>query len=342
MKGIIIAGGFGTRLRPLTYSRPKHLLPVGNRPFLEYQVALLREHGVSEIVFATNYFADKIEAHFGDGSGFGVKMRYALENEPLGTAGAIHNAAGLLEPDTLLVFNGDILTDFDVRGIVDFHRERGAQATIALRPVQRPHAFGALDADADGRVRAWREPSEEEKKRVAALLESSIAKTGETDYINAGIYVLEPEVIARIPTDRSVSIERETYPALLKSGAPVYGIAPEGFWMDMGHPEQYLLANAAVLRRKVATQVPYSAAEAGSSTAQDAAIDDATTLGRNVSIGSGSRISECIIMDGVRVGGNVQLDGVIAEEDVIIEDEVTAGRGTVLARGTIIRRGSRL
>src|SRR5262245_14463977 len=140
MKGIIIAGGFGTRLRPLTYDRPKHLLPVANRPFLEYQVALLRRHGITEIVFATNYLADRIEAHFGDGSRFGVAMRYALETEPLGTAGAIRNAAALCGGDTVLVLNGDILTDFDLQAVLAFHAERRACATIALRAVERPHA----------------------------------------------------------------------------------------------------------------------------------------------------------------------------------------------------------
>lgn len=338
MKGIIIAGGFGTRLRPLTHTRPKHLLPVANRPFLEYQVALLRAHGVSEIVFATNYFADKIEAHFGDGSTFGVRMRYALENEPLGTAGAIRNAAALIEADTTLVLNGDILTDFDIGAIVAFHRERSAQATIALRPVERPHAFGVLDTESDGRVLAWREPSEEEKKRVAA---AGSPKTGGIDYINAGIYVLQPEVIAGIPTGRPVSIEREIYPNLLQAGSRVYGIAPEGYWTDMGHPEQYLQANAAILRRHVITDVPY---EAGVERAAEsgAIIDDATSLGLNVTVGSGSRVTESIIMDGVQVGANVRIDGVIAEEDVVIEDDVIARRGVVLARGTVIRRGSRL
>jgi NDP-sugar pyrophosphorylase family protein len=338
MKGIIIAGGFGTRLRPLTYSRPKHLLPVANRPFLEYQVALLRAHGVADIVFATNYFADKIEAHFGDGSAFGVTMRYALENEPLGTAGAIRNAAELIELDTTLVLNGDILTDFDIGQIVAFHRERGAQATIALRPVERPHAFGVLDTESDGRVISWREPSEEEKRRVAA---AGGAKTGEFDRINAGIYVFEPEVIAGIPVDRPVSLEREVFPKLLEAGAPVFGVVPEGYWTDMGHPEQYLLSNAAVLRRMVETEAPF---EAGidRALAGGAIVDDATSLGRNVSIGSGSRVAESIMMDGVQVGSNVQLDGVIAEEDVVIEDDVTARRGVVLARGTVVRRGSRL
>src|SRR5579871_1817427 len=167
MRGIIIAGGRGTRLLPLTYARPKHLLPVANRPFLEYQVSLLRDSGVTDIVFATSYFADQIEAHFGDGRAFGVTMHYAVESEPLGTGGDIRNAAALVPADTLLVLNGDVLSDFDLSALVAFHHQRGARATVALRPIERPHACGVVDTDADGRVTAWREPSEEEKRRVA-------------------------------------------------------------------------------------------------------------------------------------------------------------------------------
>jgi NDP-sugar pyrophosphorylase family protein len=339
LKGIIIAGGFGTRLRPLTYSRPKHLLPVANRPFLEYQVALLRENGATEIVFATNYFADKIEAHFGDGSRFGVKMRYALEDQPLGTAGAIKNAAALVPEDTVLVLNGDILTDFDLQTVVEFHKANAAVATIALRPVERPHAFGVLDTESDGRVTAWREPTEEEKKAVA---NNSGPRTGESDYINAGVYVLEPQVIERIPAGRPVSIERETYQDLIRSGARVYGIAPTGFWLDIGHPEQYLAANRAVLTREVRTEVPFTQFEAGVEIAPDAHVDAATSLGRNVRVGAGTRLAGCIILDGVTVGENASLTGLISEENAVIKDEVFAKGGSVLGAGSVIERGTRL
>lgn len=339
MKGIIIAGGFGTRMRPLTYSRPKHLLPVANRPFLEYQVALLRQHGVTEIIFATNYCADQIEAHFGDGASYGVHMRYALEEEPLGTAGAIRNAAGATMSEVFLVLNGDILTDFDIGALVRFHHERSAKATIALRPVERPHAFGVLDTDGTGRVQDWREPSEEEKRRIAA---QSLPKTGETDYINAGIYILEPDVVSEIPLGRPVSIERETYPQLIAAGAPVYGLAPQGFWLDIGHPEQYLRANAAVLTHAVRTTVAFTQIAEGTKIAKDAVIDPTTSLGKGVLVGSGSRLAGCIMMDGVRVGQSAVLNGLIAEEHVEIEDETSSRGGAVLATGSILRRGSRI
>lgn len=339
MIGIIIAGGFGTRLRPLTYARPKHLLPVANRPFLEYQVALLRRHGIEQVVFATNYFADRIEAHFGEGAGFGVAMHYAHEQEPLGTGGAIRNAADVFPGQRALVLNGDILTDFDLGAVLRFHEERGAAATIALRAVERPHAFGALDTASDGRVSAWREPTEAEKRAVAA---NPGSPTGERDYINAGVYVLEPEVVGAIPTGRPVSIERETYPALIASGAPVYGIAPEGFWLDMGHPEQYLRATAAVLTGQVRTDVPFRQFGDAAHIAEDASCDAATSLGRNVRVGSGSRLSGCILMDGATVGANVTLAGVIADEGAEIGDEAVARPGVVLGAGAVIPRGTRL
>src|SRR5579871_523989 len=195
VKGIIIAGGLGTRLRPLTYRRPKPLAPVANRPFLEYQVAHLRAHGIDDIVFATNYLADQIEAHFGDGSRFGVRMRYALEETPLGTGGAIRNAADLFPGEAVAVFNGDVLTDFDLGAILAFHRDRKALATITLAEVPSPHPFGILILDAEGRVQEWREPSEETKKALA--VDRDLIPTGK-DLINAGFYVLEPAFIARI------------------------------------------------------------------------------------------------------------------------------------------------
>ena len=144
MKGIIIAGGLGTRLRPLTYHRPKPLMPVVNRPFLEYQVALLRHHGIDDIVFATNYMADKIQGHFGEGVDFGVRMQYAVEETPLGTGGAIRNAADLFPGEAVAVFNGDVLTDFDLSTILNFHRNHGALATITLQSVPSPNPFGVL------------------------------------------------------------------------------------------------------------------------------------------------------------------------------------------------------
>lgn len=339
MKGIIIAGGLGTRLRPLTYSRPKHLLPVANCPFLEYQIALLKQHGVDEVVFATNYFADMIENHFGDGSHFGIKLRYAIEDQPLGTAGAIRNAANLLTNETIIVFNGDILTDFDLSSLISFHKSNRAKATIALRPVNKPHAFGALSLSANGRVTNWYEPTEEEKRQVAAF---AGRKSADIDYINAGIYILDPEIVQSIPTGRPVSVERETYPSLIASKGDIFGYAPEGFWLDIGHPEQYLAANLAVAGHLVSSTAPHFNRGLNVCINEKATVDEVTVLGSNVTIGSGTSIMESIILNDCDIADNCTFEGVICEENVTIEADVTIKRGAVIAAGSIIKRGTRI
>jgi mannose-1-phosphate guanylyltransferase/phosphomannomutase len=343
MKGIIIAGGLGTRLRPLTYQRPKPLVPVANRPFLEYQVALLRAHGIDDLVFATNYMADRIESHFGDGSRFGVRMRYALEETPLGTGGAIRNAADLFPGETVAVFNGDVLTDFDLSAILDFHCRRRAIATITLAEVPSPHPFGILILDAEGRVQEWREPSEATKKALA--LDRDIMPTGK-DLINAGFYVLEPQFIARIAPGVPASVERDIYPQLISENAPVYGFAPGGFWMDVGRAEQLLVATQAVLTGTVKTAAPGLRVGEETFIASSTWISGQTSIGRNCRIGEESRLDGCILMDGVTIGSHVRLSGIIVDEGVTVEDEVVvegSGNATpVLAAGSHLGKGTRL
>lgn len=344
MKGIIIAGGLGTRLRPITYQRPKPLVSLANRPFLEYQVALLKKHGIDDIVFATNYMAEKIEGHFGDGSRFGVRMRYAIEETPLGTGGAIRNAADVFPGEAVAVFNGDILTDFDLGGILAFHREKHAVATITLAEVPGPSPFGLLILDADGRVTDWREPSEETKKALAA--NHDMLPTGK-DLINAGFYVFEPEFIAQIPQGVPSSVERDIFPRLLADRAAVYGVSPGGFWMDVGRAEQLMVATQAVLSGTVQTAAPSLAVGEGTRIAPSAWINGQCAVGKNCVIGNGSRLEGAILMDNVKVGNNVLLRGVIVDEGVTIEDEVVVeGRGTsavsVISADSVLGKGTRL
>ena len=345
MKGVIIAGGFGTRLRPLTYPRPKPLVPVANRPFLEYQVALLRKHGVEDIVFATNYMADKIEAHFGDGSRFGVRMRYAVEDKPLGTGGAIRNAADQFPGEAVCVFNGDVMTDFDISAILRFHRDKQAIATITLSEVPAPNPFGVLLLDTNGRVEAWVEPSEEKKRALA--LDHGTASQG-TDLINAGFYVFAPEFIERIAPGVPSSVERDIFPPLLAEKGPVYGIAPGGFWMDVGRAEQLLVATQAVVSGSVKTAIPGITVGEGATFAPSASRNDLTVIGRNCRIGENTRLESCILMDGVTIGNGVRLANVIVDENVTIEDDVSIeGRGVqgpvpVIAAGSVLKCGTRL
>lgn len=345
MKGIIIAGGLGTRLRPLTYQRPKPLVPVANRPFLEYQVALLRKHGIDDIVFATNYMAEKIEGHFGDGSRFGVRMRYALEDTPLGTGGAIRNAADLFPGEAVAVFNGDVMTDFDITKILHFHHERKAIATITLAEVPSPHPFGILILNEEGRVLEWREPSEEAKKALAA--DHDVVPTGK-DLINAGFYVLEPEFIARIQPGVPSSVERDIYPPLLREQGPVYGIAPGGFWMDVGRAEQLLIATQAVVSGQVKTATPGLPVGEGTTVAPSAWMNGQTVIGRHCRIGDGARLENCILMDNVTIGNRVRLTNLIVDEGATIEDETAIeGRGSsgpvpVIAANSVLQKGTRL
>ena len=344
MKGIIIAGGLGTRLRPLTYLRPKPLVPVANRPFLEYQVALLRKYGIDDIVFATNYMADKIEAHFGDGSRFGVRMRCALEEQPLGTGGAIRNAADFFPGEAVAVFNGDVLTDFDIGKILAFHAEKKSIATVTLAEVPSPHPFGVLILNEEGRVLEWNEPSEETKRALA--VDQDMAPTGK-DFINAGFYVLEPQFIERIEPGVKSSVERDIYPKLLAEQGPMYGIAPGGFWMDVGRAEQLLIATQATLSGSVKTALPGLAIGEGATIAPSTWINGLTAIGRGCRIAEESRLENCILMDNVTVGAHVRLSGVIVDSGAVIEDEVViSARGAsltpVIAADSRLGKGTRL
>jgi NDP-sugar pyrophosphorylase family protein len=313
-----------------------------NRPFLEYQVALLRQHGIDDIVFATNYMADKIQAHFADGSRFGVRMRYAVEEVPLGTGGAIRNAADLFPGESVAVFNGDILTDFDLTTILDFHLKKRAVATITLQPIPAPNPFGVLLLNDDSRVTDWLEPTEETKKALAR--QQNVTVTG-TDLINAGFYVLDSSFIERIPIGTPTSVERDVYPPLIRSGAPVFGIAPGGFWMDLGHPEQLMTASRAVLGAEVQSNLETVAIACRDGIAENARIIGLTSIGASVTVGQNSSISDSIIMDNVKIGANVVISNTIVDENSKIEECVvlegrTGGGVLVIAAGSVIRRGS--
>jgi mannose-1-phosphate guanylyltransferase/phosphomannomutase len=331
MQGIIIAGGFGTRFRPLTYTRPKPLMPILNRPLLEYQVALLKAHGVTEMVFATNYMADAIESHFGDGSRFGVKMRYAQEDQPLGTAGAIRNAAkSLWRQETVVVFNGDIVTDFDLSAIIDLHRRRGACATIALKAVPSPNPYGVIDLDSDGRVLAWREPTEEQKKALAA--NPNVEQTG-WDYINAGFYVLEPEVVESIPEGRAVSIEREIYPRMIAQGEGLYGAPAEGYWVDAAGPTQYWKVTNDLLRGRVNVPLPGTPREEGLWCMERVQVRCTLDAGAMAHVGEGAIVEEGVHLRGtVVIGAECHIERGCVLEDCVLLERVRLGEGTDLTR----------
>jgi NDP-sugar pyrophosphorylase family protein len=361
MKGVIIAGGPGTRLRPLTYTRPKPIVPVANKPFLDYQVELLKRHGIKDIIFCTNYMAEMIEAHFGDGSSHGVKMNYVIEENPLGTAGAVKNAERLFKGDTILVFNGDVLTDFDLSAILASHKKNKATVTLTLRGVPSPSPYGVIITDEKGRALEFREPSEELKKSLAK--NPNVEVTG-TDYINAGTYVIESEIFDTVPADTSYSFERQLFPGLLASGAGVYTYIAEGYWLDIGRPQQYIEAHRAVLTGAVKAEIAGQRTHKGYWIGNGAKVDPSAHVGQTVSIGprsrvemnatvagitaigadcvigEGSTVEDCILLDKITLGSNVVLRNTIVDSETVIEDNAVIEANAVLASNTRIAFGT--
>jgi mannose-1-phosphate guanylyltransferase len=229
MKAVVLVGGEGTRLRPLTLSTPKQMLPIVGVPMIERVLAHLASHGVDEAILSLGYLPDAFMAAYPDGHAAGIKVSYAVEPELLDTAGAVRFAATRGGVDsTFVVVNGDVLTDLDLTALIAFHRAKGAEGTIALHPVPDPSPFGVVPTDSDG--------------RVTAFVEKPPRDEAPTNQINAGTYVLEASVLDRIPPDRRVSIERETFPAMVPAGV-LFALADDGYWLDTGTPAAYLQAN---------------------------------------------------------------------------------------------------
>lgn len=233
-EAILLVGGKGTRLRPLTVNTPKPMVPAAGVPFLTHQLARARAAGVEHIVLATSYLAEVFEPHFGDGSSLGLSLEYVTEEEPLGTGGAIRNVASRLHSgpdDPVLIFNGDILTGLDIQALVATHSSSGADVSLHLTRVEDPRAFGLVPTDATGRVTAFLEKPQTPEEIV-------------TDQINAGAYVFRRSVIDTIPAGRPVSVERETFPDLLASGAHLQGMVDSTYWLDLGTPQAFVRGSA--------------------------------------------------------------------------------------------------
>jgi NDP-sugar pyrophosphorylase family protein len=286
MRAVILAGGEGPRLRPLPLSTPKPVVPVVDRPFLRHQLDLLAGAGVREVVFSVAFRPERVEAVFGDGSAFGVRIRYAVEDTPLGTGGAVRNALPLLDERTI-VLNGDILTDVDLGAVVARHAAAGASATILLTPVPNPAAYGLVETDPEGRVLRFIE-----KPRPEEIT---------TDTINAGIYVLETRVLDLMPAGVNHSIERGFFPALLARGDRVLGPVHRGYWIDIGTPEKYLQVHRDILRRRFAVPLD-GRPRAGGFVHAAARVSERALLEGPFYVGPG-----CEVEDGARLGPDVVL-----------------------------------
>ncbi|MGO9195727.1 MAG: sugar phosphate nucleotidyltransferase [Acidimicrobiales bacterium] len=320
MDAIVLVGGEGTRLRPLTYDIPKQMLPVVDRPMIEHVVTWLARHGIGRVVLSLGYRPDAFVEAFPDGEVAGVCLAYATEPELLDTAGAVRFAAESAGVDgTFLVVNGDVLTDFDVGSLLSFHRYRNATATIHLTPVEEPSSFGVVPTDRDG--------------RVTAFIEKPAPGTAPTNLINAGCYVLEPSVLDLIPSGRRVSIERETFPTLVGRGA-LYALSSDAYWIDTGTPEKYIQASLDLLHglRTVAllpsVPQPSPLVFVDPAAVVEGVVGPATFVGRGALIAAGSEVSDSVVSEGAivetgaRVSGSVIMAGARIGPDAVIASSI--------------------
>jgi mannose-1-phosphate guanylyltransferase/phosphomannomutase len=350
MKAVVMAGGEGSRLRPLTSSRPKPLVPVANKPVMHHIVDLLRRHGIGEVVATLHYLADEIENYFGDGSELGVTMEYVVEDTPMGTAGAVKLAQKLLRGERFMVVSGDALTDIDVGELIAAHRRSGAIATIALQRVSNPLEFGVVVTGDDGRITRFLE-----KPSWGEIF---------SDTINTGIYVLEPEVFEYMEPGKNYDFAKDIFPFMLRDGRALCGHVTGGYWSDIGNLQQYQQANYDALRRAVRLEIPGVEIRPGVWAAEnarispDAHVHGPVCIGRNVTIERGAVVEELTSIgassivapnarllrtvgwEDVYVGEGASLTGCTLADRVIVKERVTIMEGAVIGRGSTLGSGS--
>lgn len=320
MRGVIMAGGFGTRLKPLTINRPKPMVPVANRPIMAHIVALLRRHGITDLVSILYFQPDHITSYFGDGSAFGVNMQYVTADADYGTAGAVRNAGDLILDDRVIVISGDVLTDFDLSAAIRSHEDRGAEATIALTPVENPLAFGIVIAD-------------ERTGKIERFLEKPTWGEVFSDTINTGIYILEPEALRRVPAQTNVDFSRDLFPQMLRDGAGLYGHVAQGYWRDIGNIDEYRVAHRDVLAGRVKLELPGRQQELGGGTVW---AEEGAHTGENVTVRG-----MAVIDRDARIGNDVVLENVVVGAGSVIEDGAEL-RDAVIWDGCRLGRRSRI
>lgn len=346
MQAVILVGGEGTRLRPLTYETPKPMVPLFGLPFLERTLARLRAAGVAEVVLASGYLPEAIHNYFGDGSQIGMRLIYVVEEKPLGTAGAIRNVAEYIN-GTFFVLNGDVLTSLDLGAMLAFHRRQGGLGTLHAIAVEDPSPFGCVVRDA--------------AERVTRFVEKPPRDEAPTNEINAGTYLLEAAVIDAIPAGRAVSIERETFPQLLARGEQLNSYVTADYWLDVGRPSQYLQAHADVLDGKLSLSVPGGGIlERGrfvlagdpydgrgtvrppSFIGSEVAIASSAVVGPYAVLGSGCRVGpdatvrRAVLWDDVRVEAGATI------EDAILATGAYVGKGAVVASGAVVGHAAKI
>lgn len=351
MKAVILVGGEGTRLRPLTCRTVKAMIPVLNRPFVEHMFAHLKKHNITDIVLTLCYLPDCIQSYFGDGSKFGLKLTYVLEKLPLGTAGAVKNAEDYLR-EPFFVFNGDIFTDLDLTAMWAFHRDKKAKVTIALTPVDNPTLYGVVETD--------------KEKRITRFVEKPTWDKVTTNMINAGTYILEPEVLNNIPPQTSYMFERGLFPDVVERGEQVYAYPSSAYWIDIGAPEKYLRLQYDLLQQKEkqsggsglwieGKSFIHPAARvrgpvligAGCTIGQGVYLEGPAIIGPGCSLGAKSVVQSSVLWRKVRVGQGVTLKNCIVADESFIDDHSIAedcviSHSVTVARGCRVQPGSKI
>ena len=346
VQAVVLVGGEGTRLRPLTLETPKPMVPVMNMPFLERTLRRLKDAGIDDVILPAGYLPDAITSHFGDGSELGLRIRYVIEETPLGTAGALKNVEQFID-GPFFVLNGDVLTSLDLRALLEYHRAKGGIGTLHLIHVDDPSPFGAVVHDAAGRIEHF--------------IEKPPRDTAPTNEINAGTYLLEREVLDRIPAGHNVSIERETFPALIKAGdRPLYAFTTDDYWIDLGKPEAYLGAHRDIFEGAMPLgltpdvdgpgreTIPASAVRPpvfvglGCRVAPDAVVGPYTVLGDGCEVGSGAIVLDSLLWDHVVVGADAHVEKAIVASRARIGEGARIGHGAVIGHDAEIAANARV
>jgi mannose-1-phosphate guanylyltransferase len=346
VQAIILVGGEGTRLRPLTYRTPKPMVPIAGVPFLARSIERLYDAGITDVILAAGYMPKAITDYFGDGSALNMKVTYAIEDTPLGTAGALKNCeAHITGP--FFVFNGDVLTSLDLREMMRYHQSKGGAGTLHLIEVEDPSAFGVIVHDGDG--------------RISAFIEKPPKEQAPSREINAGTYLLEKDVLDFIPAGRAVSIERETFPQLIAAGKKLYAHTTHDYWIDLGRPENYLAAHRDLLNGTMPllvepgvtgegakdvvdlkSLVPPVHLEAGVMIDPKATVGPNVVLGRGCRIGPGAVLQNSVLWEEVVVGPQARIEQAIIASGASIGKGASVGPGSVIGHGVTIEDGVEL
>lgn len=329
MQAVVLVGGEGTRLRPLTLETPKPMVPIMNVPFLERTLRRLKEAGIDDVILPAGYLPEAITSYFGDGSHLGLRLRYVIEETPLGTAGALKNIEHLID-GPFFVLNGDVLTSLDLRAMLAFHKKKGGMGVLHLIRVDDPSAFGCVVHDAEGRVQTF--------------VEKPPRDEAPTNEINAGTYLLERAILDVIPAGRMVSIERETFPIVIAGSKPLYAFTTDDYWIDLGRPEAYLASHRHIFDGSMpmalpvggpgAQGIPASSVVAPVYVGRDVRVSPEAKIGPYAVLGDG-----CEVAAGAVVSDSLLWDRVVVEADAVVDWSIVASRARI-GTGAVVKHGS--